>query len=153
MDSRIVNDLLRSTVEVFQRMFSVELAADPKEADEAELQKCQIMGMVGLAGRSMGTISLHCTRGMGIRIASGMLRTEVEEVTDDVRDAVGEITNMVAGSFKTKLSRDGELFDLSVPTVVVGERYSMRSPARTPTTILGFGWGEERLYVRLSYAP
>ena len=58
-------------------------------------------------------------------IAGKMLGTD-EHVSDEcVRDALGEICNMVAGSFKGQLSDIAEKCMLSVPTVVSGKDYQL----------------------------
>jgi len=41
-------------------------------------------------------------------------------------DAIGEIANMVAGNFKSKISTLGDGCVLSVPTIVSGEDYEVR---------------------------
>lgn len=35
-------------------------------------------------------------------------------------DAIGEMTNMIAGSFRTKMAADGGAWTISVPTVTIG---------------------------------
>jgi len=42
-------------------------------------------------------------------------------------DAVGEICNMVAGNFKNKISGLGDGCMLSVPTVISGADYNLRT--------------------------
>ncbi len=151
MDSVVIKDLVDSTVEVFSKMISMQLVVDPEVKREEAVQRCQITGMVGLAGKSMGILSVHCTPKMGMAITSNMLGTNVPEMNDDVKDAIGEVTNMVAGNFKTKMSKNGELFDLSVPTVIVGERYTTRTMTDTPTIVLEFSWSDEKIYVKLNF--
>jgi chemotaxis protein CheX len=47
-------------------------------------------------------------------------------------DALGEISNMVAGNFKNKISGLGDGCMLSPPTVITGTDYSMYSLADSP---------------------
>jgi chemotaxis protein CheX len=46
-----------------------------------------------------------------------------EEMDNDVRDAVGEIANMIGGNMKAAMGRDVRL---SLPTVIDGCDYEMR---------------------------
>ncbi len=151
MDKTVIQDLTDSTVEVFSRMIKIDLAVKPTEKNKDVIQQCQIMGMVGLAGRSMGIVSVHCSSRMGMIIASKMLAAEITEVGEEVKDAVGEVTNMVAGSFKTKRSRAGARFDLSVPTVIVGENYTTKTIPDAPFVVLECSCQDETVYVKLNF--
>jgi CheY-specific phosphatase CheX len=59
-------------------------------------------------------------------IASQMLGIPFAEAGAQKCDAVGEICNIVAGSFKAKIGM-GDLCMLSVPTVLSGTNYQIRS--------------------------
>jgi chemotaxis protein CheX len=52
-----------------------------------------------------------------------MLGMEVTDVDADVNDAMGEIANMIAGSFKQHLSKSGLDIQLSTPSIVCGKEY------------------------------
>jgi chemotaxis protein CheX len=54
-----------------------------------------------------------------------MLGTDEPTSEECIRDALGEICNMVAGSVKAQLSDVAEHCMLSVPTVVSGKDYQL----------------------------
>jgi CheY-specific phosphatase CheX len=60
-------------------------------------------------------------------IASHMLGVQDDEAASHQCDAVGEICNMVAGSFKAKIPGIEDKCMLSVPTVIIGEDYELHS--------------------------
>ena len=47
-------------------------------------------------------------------------------------DALGEISNMVAGNFKNKIAGLGDGCMLSPPTVITGSNYDLHSLADSP---------------------
>ena len=55
-------------------------------------------------------------------MASQMLFSEYPEVNDEVLDAIGEITNMVIGSFKNSISEQTGAMAMSTPNVVFGRQ-------------------------------
>ena len=61
-----------------------------------------------------------------------MLGVELDKVSSEISDALGEVCNMVAGNFKNKISGLSEGCMLSVPTVITGTDYSLYSPADSP---------------------
>ena len=92
-----------------------------------------ISAVIGLAGAMSGSLVLHAGSAAACRIAARMTGVEPEEVDALVRDAIGEVCNMVAGAWKgfDPVLASGCL--LSTPTVVAGtsyELFSQRAPIR-----------------------
>jgi CheY-specific phosphatase CheX len=56
-----------------------------------------------------------------------MLGVEEEEARAEMWDALGEVCNMVVGDFKGKTGKAGESSVLSVPTVIHGHDYHVRT--------------------------
>jgi chemotaxis protein CheX len=117
-----------ATREVFQMM----LASDLKAFESTTEPPMDVTSMVGLAGRLCGMLSVRCTQRLGALIASKMLGTDPDSTGPEVADACGEIANMVAGNFKNKISGLNDGCMLSVPTVVTGSNYNLRSLADYP---------------------
>jgi chemotaxis protein CheX len=109
--------------EVFELMLGSQLETP---ADEAREQP-GITAMVGLAGQVCGVMSIKCDTKTASRMASKMLGAEPDEKSAELQDAFGEICNMVAGNFKNKITGMSEKCMLSVPTVVTGSDYTLRS--------------------------
>ncbi len=86
----------------------------------------EVTGMVGIAGPLSATLSLRCSLDSATRIAAQMLGTTPDKAAAHKCDAIGEICNMVAGSFKDKIGL-GDRCMLSVPTVLTGKDYQIRS--------------------------
>jgi len=117
-----------ATREVFQMM----LESDPKPMEAQTESSMDVTSMVGLAGRLCGMLSVRCTQKLGALIASKMLGTDPDSTGPEVADACGEVANMVAGNFKNKISGLNDGCMLSVPTVVTGSDYNLRSLADYP---------------------
>lgn len=110
--------------EVFSLMLGVELTSVTEPVSEEGIT---ITSMVGLAGSLCGLLSLRCSTHSAALMASKMLGIDVGSNSDEIQDAVGEVCNMVAGNFKNKISGLGDGCQLSVPTVITGESYSLRT--------------------------
>jgi len=61
-----------------------------------------------------------------------------KEVNRDVEDCIGEVANIVAGGAKTTLAGHGLSFNISIPSVVVGDKHSIRHRADTPVIVIPF---------------
>lgn len=120
-----------SAREVFDVMLGSQLAA-PCEAVSGE--GLEVTSMVGLAGQLCGVLTLRCDAGSAALMASKMLGIDLENAGPESWDAVGEICNMVAGNFKNKISGLADGCQLSVPTVITGAEYSLRTLGEDPAT-------------------
>jgi chemotaxis protein CheX len=112
--SQIVGD-------VFQTMLRVEVvpayqAWTPRAGD--------ITAAIFFAGAWMGAALVECSEEQA-RIWTGRLLSiaEPNEINDDVRDALGELVNMVGGNLKSVLPGG---VGLSMPSVVEGKQYSLQ---------------------------
>jgi chemotaxis protein CheX len=86
-----------------------------------------VAALIGLAGALTGTVVVQCSRAGAMRACGCLTGVESTEVDATVRDAMGEVANMVSGAWK---GYDPELASrclLSTPTLVVGKRYELFS--------------------------
>lgn len=113
-----------AVLEVFELMLgtALEFPSEPPLEDNLE-----ITSMVGLAGELCGVLSVRCSAKSAAQIACRMLGIDNHKAGPEVWDALGEISNMVAGNFKNKISGLGDGCMLSVPTVITGGDYNLRS--------------------------
>lgn len=85
-----------------------------------------ISGVIGLAGTHKGILGIHLPNAVAMAITSSFLDMAVEEINEDVEDAVGELANMLGGDVKSFLSDKGRAIELSMPTTVFGQEYDFQ---------------------------
>ena len=85
-----------------------------------------------------------------MQAASHMLMMEAKEVDDDVLDAVGELTNIVAGGAKAELEE--YQLAVSLPSVITGRNHEVHFPSNVQPICIPFDtdWGEMSLEVGLA---
>ena len=116
--------------EVFELMLGCKLKLATPEAGAQEI--LEVTSMVGLAGKLCGLLSIRCSGKAAVLIASKMLGVDTDKASAEMQDALGEVSNMVAGNFKNKISGLNEGCMLSVPTVIIGSDYTLHSMADSP---------------------
>jgi chemotaxis protein CheX len=82
-------------------------------------------------------------------ITSSFLMMDVEEINEDVHDAVGEIANMLGGNVKAILSEKGRDIDLSLPSTIAGSQYSFQSDKQIEKMIIQFDTGTGTFMVEM----
>ena len=150
-EDEFIKSLIKDVQEVFTNMVGVEdLVHLPTQIDvTTHFKKC-LTAMVGLAGTYNGLVSVHVPWPLAISFTSLMLGMEVTEIDDDVNDAMGEIANMCAGSFKQHLSKGGSDIHLSTPSVVNGSDYLVSSGSNLENITLKFASEDEWFMVSIS---
>ena len=115
-----------ATREVFEIMLGSHLSPAP---DTVSVEGAALTGMVGLAGAACGVLSVRCSKATANKIAAKMLGQDAADSDETIVDALGEVCNMVAGSFKAKVPGLADSCMLSVPSVISGTSYELHSLA------------------------
>lgn len=135
-----------------EEVFEIMLCQRIKPAAKGENATAgEFTAMVGLAGALCGILTFSCDRKTAREVAVCMLGPEIADSEEQVSDALGEICNMIAGNFKNKLAGTDGRCMLSVPTVIKGEEYSVRSLAdgENLETVMLFGGAPVSVCLRL----
>lgn len=112
--------------EVFHLMLGVTCRRDPTPwAEEAE----SVTAVVGFGGLLSGACVVRSSASAARKIAALMTGTEFATIDDTVKDAIGEICNMLAGSWKGKVPDLAANCGLSVPAVITGCDYNLHVQA------------------------
>jgi chemotaxis protein CheX len=119
--------LFDAASEVFAMMVGAKLF---RAAAGQELPRgVNVTGTVGIAGAVRAVLSLRCGTETATKIASHMLGISPAEAAAQNCDAIGEVCNMAAGQFKTRIGFEAECM-LTVPTVITGSDYRVHSAAQ-----------------------
>ncbi len=85
-----------------------------------------ITGLIGVHGNVSGFITVNLAERVALTTVSGLLQEQVEAVSNQVIDGVGEITNIVSGGIKKGLVGTPWAFShVTVPSVIVGQNYQI----------------------------
>ncbi len=128
---------------------SVEQIADPRNLDASVEEVFQMMlgtecrrgdsllgrgpesvtAVVGFGGMLSGACVFWCPATAARTMAAQMTGMEFAEVDETVKDAIGEICNMLAGSWKGRIPELAAHCGLSVPAVITGRDYNLHVQA------------------------
>jgi chemotaxis protein CheX len=88
-----------------------------------------VTAVVGFGGVLSGACVFRTGGAASKKIAARMTGMEFEEIDDTVKDAIGEICNMLAGSWKGRVPLLAANCGLSIPAVITGSNYKLRVQA------------------------
>lgn len=138
MDVRFINAFLDGTVDVLKMMAFVDPKAGKAYLRKDGMAKGDVSGVIGLTGAARGSLALSFSEPCILKVVSNMLGEEQASINGDVKDAVGELTNMVSGAARKKLEAEGLSVTAAIPTVVSGGGHSIRHVLGGPSIIIPF---------------
>lgn len=145
-----INPFIRALQKAFHTMLGCEVERGAISLKRDMAPAYHVSGVIGLSGRALGTVVLSLSEEVAMKAASEMLMAEMTTINADVIDAIGELTNMVAGAAKAEL----EAYELmvSLPNVITGRDHEVRFPSNVTPICVPFStrWGSLVLEVGLT---
>ena len=116
------HNLDHSVDEVFNMMLGAACELIPPTIiEDAET----ITAVVGFGGVLSGACVFRSGGATALNIAAKLTGMEFDHLDDTVKDAIGEICNMLAGAWKGKVPELAANCGLSVPAVITGRDYNL----------------------------
>lgn len=154
------DELVTATTEVFSTMVFTEVAAGEPVLSKVTrggepIQRevlgngTNVVGTVAFTGKTSGMVLVYSSIETARQITASMLGMEADAVGDELHDAIGELTNMIAGSFRTRIAHAcNETWAISVPTVTVGDFYT-KFMTEVQRLLCPFKFGDHNIFVQL----
>lgn len=142
--------IVNAVCEVFSTMLMLEPTPGTATSDN-NLVRGGVSGMLGFSGDVNGMVSLHCPEKVALSITAGFLGMDVAEINDDVKDAVGELVNMVTGGLKEALAKEGRDIRLAIPTTVAGRSFRIAASSADNVLCVPFTLSEGEFFVEVKF--
>lgn len=141
MKTDITKPFIDASRKVIQTMAFLEpVCSDPRVWDGDEFLG-EVMGLIGLSNEQekiKGFMAVGFTAPSIVQVVSNMLGEEFTSITADVREAVGEIANMICGQARQGLSAAGIKLQASLPSVISGKDLQLKGTEKAPLLVIPF---------------
>ena len=119
---------------------------------DGEFDSGDVTGIIDLVSKQKtGSIAISFTKPVASEIARRMLGMDSEIPDSELKDLVGEITNMMAGSAKGLLYDQGYEFDMAIPRVVQDSQAEIKHKVQGPIIVLPFNTDSGKFFVELCF--
>lgn len=143
--------IVETTEEIFSTMVFMDITAEAPLEQGKQALGCHISAMIGLTGGFSAMLGIHCPEAVGLAISGAMLGMEIEEIDADVKDALGEISNMVAGGLKERFAAEDIDLELAIPTAISGKSFTIASSTRSNRVIIPFSVESGQFFIEMKY--
>lgn len=138
LKAELVNPFLWATVHVLKTMVHLDPAVGKPYIKKESATKGDISGIVGIIGDAEGSLCLSFSKECILYIVSKLFGEEQREINDEVKDAVGELTNMISGDARRRLEEIGYHFQGAVPSVICGPNHEIKHITKGPILAIPF---------------
>jgi len=147
----LAQEIIAATQEVFSTMLMIDVTGEEISAGGRSIIQSNMTSMIGLGGGVRGILAVHCPAEVAKAITGAFLGMDVEELDEDVKDAIGEIANMVAGNLKIAYANSGVNVELAIPSSVIGTSFRLSGIAGAIRHHVSFQLDSGPFWVELMY--
>lgn len=119
---RLIPAFIESVRTVFQTMAQVKVTVLEPHVKKDARELHDVSGVIGFSGALRGSAVLAFPQKTATALVAKFAGVEFSPDSPDFADAVGELTNMIAGTAKSTL---GEAAGISTPLVILGANHSV----------------------------
>jgi len=140
LDVEFVNPFIDATIQTLKIQCSLTATAGkPYLKPENDPSKTDIAGIIGLSSAAFnGSIALCFPKSVFLAIMGAMLGERYLEISRELEDGAGELLNIIFGTAKTVLNKNGYAIDKALPTIIRGNSIVVRHVTKRPTITLPF---------------
>lgn len=151
MDVKIINPFLLAAINVLKTMANVEPRPGKPFLRKDEQALGDVSAIIGITGAAQGSMALTFSESCIKSIVSGLFGTTVTQLDDELRDAVGELTNMICGDARRRLAEQGVTLQAGIPTIVSGKNHSVKHINHGPRLAIPFDTPDGSFVVEVAF--
>ena len=134
----IAKHFIPATVNVLSTMAFITPEAGTPYTKKDHNATGDVSAIVGITGHARGSIAVTFTQSCALALVHGMLGDDVQDVDQDTKDAVGEVTNMISGQARATLVQENLVFQGATPIVIMGNGHTICHVCKGPTIAIPF---------------
>ncbi|MCX7977681.1 MAG: chemotaxis protein CheX [Bdellovibrionaceae bacterium] len=116
-----VNQIVQNVLNTLDTMANIHFRAQGARIEHQLNIRGDVAGIIGLTHPAKGNLIFSFPKATILHICNNMLGENHTEISAEVRDSVGELTNIFYGAAKSDLSKMGFKCEMALPTVVYGD--------------------------------
>ena len=121
MDAALVNPFIEGTLHILDTTAFVKVKPETPFLKKDRKSLGDISGYLEISGDFTGSAVVSFSEESILGIVSAMFGEDMTEINDEIKDAVGEISNMVAGHVTTKIAELSKKVKVKFKEIKMGQ--------------------------------
>ena len=152
MNAEFVNPFLSSFINVLKTMAQIEIKPGKPSLKKDATARGDVSGLIGMVGpTAKGSFSISFDKDLALNVFRLMVGETVEDLSEDITDMVGEITNMVSGGAKRQLGEKGYEFSMATPIIVTGKNHTIKHQVDGAKVLMPFVCEHGKAYIEICF--
>ena len=151
MDVKLIEPFVDATMNVLETMAFIKVSPGEPYLKHDNVAKGEVTGLIGLTGEVGGTLSVSFTEASILFVVSNMFGEEMKELNEEIKDAVGEITNIISGQARQKLEKSGRSLKAAIPSVITGKNHTITHITPYPVYAVDFSTDNGKFTIEVCF--
>ncbi|OGR26898.1 MAG: hypothetical protein A2277_17715 [Desulfobacterales bacterium RIFOXYA12_FULL_46_15] len=121
MDATLVNPFIEGTLHILDTTAFVKVKPETPFLKKSRNSLGDISGYLEISGDLTGSAAVSFSEKSILGIVSAMFGEDMTQINDEIKDAVGEISNMVAGQVTTKIAELNKKVKVKFKEIIMGQ--------------------------------
>ncbi len=130
MKVEYINAFIGAAQNVFSSMLNTEVTLGRVTVNTSHVTAHDISGIIGLSGDAVGCVVVSFPMDTALAAYKAFAGEEIDPMDPNFLDAIGELTNMIAGNAKAEIV--GMSISIGLPTVIMGKQHCVNAPQNVP---------------------
>ena len=152
MNAEFINPFITALLNVIETMAQIKLLPGKPSKKNGDAAAGDVSGLIGMVGDDIqGSLSITFEERLIAKIMENMLGEKPDGIDSDVKDLVGELTNMICGGAKIALGELGFDFGMATPIVVSGKNHIINHKVDGKKMVMPFSSEAGSLYLEMCF--
>ncbi|MEN6439594.1 MAG: chemotaxis protein CheX [Syntrophobacter sp.] len=138
MNVKVINPFLAAAMHVLKTMAGLDAKPGKPFLKKDDIAMGDVSAIISITGEAQGSMALVFTESCITGVASQLLGETFSQLNDEVKDAVGELTNMICGDARRRLAEDGINLQAGIPKILSGKSHPITHLAKGPRLAIPF---------------
>lgn len=151
LDVNFINPIVAAVSKVVEQMGKIKVTRGQpfvKNGKSPFKATGDLAGIIALnSSRFTGSLAVVFEEKLICKIFSSMMGKTVTKIDDDVKDSVGELTNIIFGHAKRDLNEIGHTLDPAIPSIISGREIEVRHSVEGVCIVIPFDSSDGKILI------
>ncbi len=133
INPKLIKAFVQATQNVLSTMIGLESTINKPTLKTEPAPSYDVSGIVGFSGEVKGSVVISLRQETAIKIVEAFTYEKLDLKSEEFADAIGELSNMIAGNAKKDFGLDASI---SIPNVIVGTGHTISRLSGVPCVII-----------------
>ena len=151
MKVELINPFIEATLNVLETTSSITTNPLEPFVKKDNIALGCVTGLIDLNGEYSASVAITFTETCILKIVSNMFGEEITKVDEDIYDAVGEISNMIAGQVSLSITEFGESLKATFKKVLSENKHQIDHIVKKPILAVPFSTDAGEFTIEVSF--